>query len=121
MNNIIHPAHRLPFDDLWDGLLGAHAKGFVYRRTDSVTGLQIFVYAPRCVYEDGWDNHTMVGRGLIVDTESKRIVATPFPKFFNAGERRGDIPDLPFKAFEKLDGSLIVIYHHDRAWRTAPK
>jgi hypothetical protein len=45
----VHPAHLLTFDDLWDGLLGAHAKGFVYRRTDPATGLQIFVCSPRCV------------------------------------------------------------------------
>ena len=31
------------------------------------------------------------------------------------------MPDLPFEAFEKLDGSPIVIYHHDGAWRTATK
>ncbi len=117
----IHPAHAIPFDELWDGLLEAHAKGFVYRRTDPVTRLQIFAYSPRCVYEDGWDTHTMVARGLILDPDAKRIAATPFPKFFNAGERRGDIPDLPFEAFEKLDGSLIILFHHDGAWRTATK
>ena len=121
MTDTIHPAHTLSFDDLWDGLLEAHAKGFVYRRTDPVTRLQIFAYTPRCVYEDGWDTHTMLARGLILDPEAKRIAATPFPKFFNAGERRGDIPDLPFEAFEKLDGSLIILFHHDGAWRTATK
>ena len=41
-----------------------------------------------------------------------QVVATPFPKFFNAGEKRGDIPALSFEAFEKLDGSLIVISNH---------
>ena len=47
MTDTIHPAHTLSFDDLWDGLLEAHAKGFVYRRTDPVTRLQIFAYTPR--------------------------------------------------------------------------
>jgi RNA ligase len=29
----------------------------------------------------------MGARGLIVDRDARRIVATPFPKFFNIGER----------------------------------
>ena len=79
----------------------------------------MFTCSPRGVYEDGWDEHTTVARGLILDTEAGRIVASPFPKFFNAGERRGGIPDLPFETFEKLDGSPIILYFYDGGWRTA--
>ena len=62
---------------------------------------------------------TLAARGLILDHAARRIVATPFPKFFNAGERDGTIPDLPFETTEKLDGSLIIIFHHRGRWRTA--
>ncbi len=48
-------------------------------------------------------------------------MATPFLKFFNVGEKRGVVPDLPFKAFEKLDSSLIIAFHHAGHWRTATK
>jgi RNA ligase len=63
----------------------------------------------------------MAARGLILDPSARRIVATPFPKFFNAGERGQPIPDLPFETFEKLDGSLIIVFHHRGAWRAATK
>ena len=31
------------------------------------------------------------------------------------------MPDLPFETMEKLDGSLIIIFHHNGRWRTATK
>jgi RNA ligase len=117
----LHPARVLPFDELIAGLDEARAKGFVHRRPEAATGLQIFVYTPRCVCEDGWDAYSMIARGLIVDPATRAVVATPFPKFFNLGERRGDAPDLPFEAFEKLDGSLIIAFHWNGRWRAATK
>ena len=117
----IHPARQMPFDQLIAGLEHAHGLGFVYRRPDPASGLQLFAYTPRCVYEDGWDAFTLVARGLILDPAAQAIVATPFPKFFNVGERHGDVPDLPFEAFEKLDGSLIIAFHHGGRWRAATK
>lgn len=39
------------------------------------------------------------------------IVARPFIKFFNCEQHKPeDIPNLPFTAFEKMDGSLGVLY-----------
>lgn len=111
----------MPFDELMAGLERARGLGFVHRRIDPTAGLQLFIYTPRCVYDDGWDEFAVMARGLIVDQAACRVVATPFPKFFNAGERRGDVPDLPFEAYEKLDGSLVIAFHHDERWRTATK
>ncbi len=121
MNDPIHPARQLPFAELMAGLDRARALGFVHRRADAGSSLRLFIYTPRCVYEDGWDEFTIMARGLIVDEEAGRVVATPFPKFFNVGERRGQPPDLPFEAFEKLDGSLVIVFHHAGRWRTATK
>jgi RNA ligase len=116
----IHPAHRLGFDDLFDGLKAAHANRLVYQRPGP-NGLLLYVYSERCVFENAWDPITMAARGLILDLAARRLVATPFPKFFNAGERGGTIPDLPFEAFEKLDGSLIIIFHHAGRWQAVTK
>jgi RNA ligase len=121
MNDQIHPARKIPFGDLMAGLERARALGFVHRRADPTAVLQLFIYTPRCVYEDGWDQFTVLARGLVVDQTAEKIVATPFPKFFNVGERRGEAPDLPFEAFEKLDGSLIIVFHHAGNWRAATK
>src|SRR5262249_22061223 len=57
----------------------------------------------------------------IVDTRHERIVATPFVKFFNHGEHPEPLPHEPFEAFEKLDGSLIIIFWNQGSWRTATK
>ena len=64
---------------------------------------------------------TLAARGLILDQQARRFVATPFPKFFNAGEHGQAIPDLEFETTEKLDGSLIIMFHHRGRWRTATK
>ncbi len=121
MSDLIHPARQMPFDELMAGLERARGLGFVHRRIDPTAGLHLFIYTPRCVYDDGWDEFAVMARGLIVDQAACRVVATPFPKFFNVGERHGEVSDLPFEAYEKLDGSLIIAFHHDGRWRTATK
>lgn len=116
----MHPARQIDFGDLLAELKDARANRLVYERPGP-DGLLLYVYTERCVFEDAWTPITMAARGLILDPAARRLVATPFPKFFNAGERGGAIPDLPFEAFEKLDGSLIIIFHHAGRWRAATK
>ena len=121
MNTVVHPAHTFDFDELLEGLELARGLGHVHRRRDPGTGLSLFVYTPRCVFEDGWTKFTALARGLVLDEQRKRIVATPFPKFFNLGEARGETRELPFESFEKVDGSLIIAFQHQREWLTATK
>jgi RNA ligase len=110
----------MPFDELWNGLQAAKAERLVTENVGA-DGLRLFCYSESCVYDRQWNDITMLARGLILDPESKRVVATPFPKFFNVGERVDSIPDLSFETFEKLDGSLIILFHYDGQWRTATK
>ncbi len=117
----LHPARTMPFADLMQGLGEVVAKGFAYRRVDPATDLHLFIYSPRCVYEDGWDGFATMARGLIVDPIASEVVATPFPKFFNLGERHGTVPDLPFESFEKLDGSLIIAFSYKGRWLCTTK
>ncbi len=117
---LIHPAHTLEFDELVRRLRAARDQRLVYERAGP-EGLTLYVYSEHCVYEQAWDAITIAARGLILDHGARRIVATPFPKFFNAGERDGAVPDLPFEVTEKLDGSLIIIFHHRDRWLTATK
>jgi RNA ligase len=115
-----HPARTMPFDQLWNGLQQAKAERMVSENVGS-DGLRLFCYSDSCVYEKGWNDITMLARGVILDPANKRVVATPFPKFFNVGEKADTIPDLPFETFEKLDGSLIILFHYKGEWRTATK
>ncbi len=117
---LVHPAHTISVAELLEQIDEARANRLIYERLGS-DGLRLYVYSNHCVYENAWTLPTIAARGLIVDTVEKRIVATPFPKFFNLGERGEPIPKLPFRAYEKLDGSLIIIYHHGGRWRTATK
>lgn len=116
----IHPAHTIPFDELSQRLKAAREKRLVYER-HGPDDLVLYVYSEHCVFEGAWEPVTLAARGLILDVVTRRIVATPFPKFFNASERGEPIPDLPFDTFEKLDGSLIILFHHRGRWRTTTK
>jgi RNA ligase len=116
----MHPARQMPFDQLMAGLESARSAGHVVSR-DCPAGRRLYIYSNRCVYENGWDDFSLLARGLILHPATKRIIATPFPKFFNAGERDGTIPALPFEVFEKVDGSLGILHHFDGAWRASTK
>jgi hypothetical protein len=48
-------------------------------------------------------------RGLILHDDG-RIVARPFEKFFSYDQLNGKVPDEPFVAFDKMDGSLGILY-----------
>lgn len=118
----LHPARVMPFDDLVAGLERARAAGHVSRKTCPETGLHLYCYTQRCVYDHAWDAFSLLARGLILDPAAGVVVATPFPKFFNLGERGAPVAtDGPFEAFDKLDGSLIVAFHHGGRWRAATK
>lgn len=117
---LIHPAHTVSVSELLEQLEAARANRHVVQR-QSRDGLSLYVYSNHCVFDGAWTLPTISARGLIIDVPAKRVVATPFPKFFNLGERGEPVPDLPFRAYEKLDGSLIIIYHHRGTWKTATK
>lgn len=114
-----HAARALSFDNLLNGLEFAKSERLVNENT--ADGLSLFCYTEACVYERQWNPVTMLARGIILDRAAKEIVATPFPKFFNVGEGQSVVPDLPFETFEKLDGSLIIIFHYKGEWRCATK
>jgi len=60
-------------------------------------------------------------RGIILDADDNwAVVARPFDKFFNHGEgHAADIEWESAEVFEKLDGSLIIMYHYLGMWRIA--
>lgn len=121
MSNVLHPARVMNFDQLYQGLEQACAKNNVYKRFDQETGRVLYCYTKTCVYDNAWDEFSTLARGLILDPANKQVVATPFPKFFNVGERGRAIPALAFDTYEKVDGSLEIIHYHSGKWRAATK
>lgn len=84
--------------------------------------LRIFNYTEKAVFARQWDAVTTQCRGLIADAEG-RIVARPFPKFFNYGEHPDGALDLaaPAEVTDKLDGSLGILYPSADGWSIATR
>jgi RNA ligase len=60
-------------------------------------------------------------RGTVLDREGN-IVARTFPKFFNMEEhKQEEIPNEEFEVFEKMDGSLGILFHHEGEWHLATR
>jgi len=73
--------------------------------------LWLYTYSKSCQIDKMWNECTMNCRGIIVDKDWE-IKAYPFEKFFNYEEIEDKtiIPNLPFDAYEKVDGSLGIVY-----------
>ena len=87
-------------------------EGLIVRQKHPTADLTIYNYTARAAYERVWTPESMACRGLIADSTG-RIRARPFPKFHNLDEHLamgGTIPDEPFEVYEKLDGSLGILY-----------
>lgn len=113
-------AKSLPYDVIFDSLEREVVMGNV-RKFYGDNGLVGYCYTEQCTFTRAWNATTMASRGLVLDVVRKEVVATPFPKFFNHGEPCVTIPDLPFEVYDKLDGSLIIAFHHAGEWRCATK
>lgn len=100
---------------------------FISRKTHPTLPLSIYTYTRACQYDRHWTPATIACRGLVVDDETGRIVAWPFPKFFNTSEHdlgydyAPPLPDEPFEIFDKEDGSLGIVFHYGGRWHVASK
>lgn len=61
-----------------------------------------------------WDDVTLNCRALVTDFNGN-VVACSFPKFFNMEEMKIDLDD-DYQIFEKLDGSLGILFHYNNEW-----
>ncbi|GHB08039.1 T4 RnlA family RNA ligase [Streptomyces termitum] len=108
-------------------LAAALEAGHVTRTSHPELPLSIYTYTRVCQYEGVWNRVTTRCRGLVADDRSGRIVALPLPKFFNVSEHEARLPhapalpDEPFEVYEKVDGSLGLVFHYEGRWRVASK
>ncbi|MEU9235742.1 AAA family ATPase [Streptomyces subrutilus] len=120
---------RLTLHDLLpaQALADAVDAGHVTRRAHPELPLSIYTYTRTAQYEGIWNQVTTRCRGLVADDTTGEVVALPLPKFFNVGEHRAGrpyapaLPDEPFEVYEKVDGSLAVVFHYADRWRVASK
>jgi T4 RnlA family RNA ligase len=83
-------------------------RGLLYSQTHPILPLTIWNYTEKVQYESLWDEVTLATRGLVTDS-SGRVVARPFSKFFNLEEGKHQ-PTQEFEVFEKMDGSLGIVF-----------
>ena len=125
-------------------------KGLIVKQDHPTLPLSIYNYSRECQYEGRWDRYTLACRGLVLDSEGT-VIAKSFPKFFNWEEIKDDtyahcegcrksgmincahfdecgcwemrsvIPNENFEVYEKLDGSLGIIFHYNDEWHIASK
>ena len=109
----------MPFEKLRAGLEAAvRAQNVVVARHN---GLELYSYSNGCRFDNRWDVFSLLARGLVLDPNAHRVLATPFPKFFNFGELITKLPDESFEVTEKIDGSLGIAFHHQDRWTVVTK
>ena len=100
--------------------------GSVVMQNHPTLPISIYNYSRECQYKGLWDDITMNCRGLILDIEGN-VIAKPFPKFFNYEEHIAEnsklppIPNETFEVYEKMDGSLGIIFHYEGEWLIATR
>ncbi len=117
-----HPARVMNFDDLVTGLFYEVDSGNINVNYHPLyPQLAIFKYTQNCVVERNWNQFTLVARGLILDLEDEKVIATPFIKFHNYNEiiESKNFIEAKFVATEKVDGSMGIIFHYDERWMVA--
>lgn len=88
--------------------------GYVSKRKHPHADIYIYNYTNSTQFDAVWNNVTIQCRGLILDKDN-RVISRPFKKFFNIEEHNSPfLDDVPtnesFDVFEKMDGSLGIIY-----------
>jgi len=83
--------------------------------------LKIYKYSQDAVMEKRWNVYTIISRGLILDTKNKKVLATPFPKFWNYNElflsKEVETDNVTIQ--EKKDGSLGIGFKFLNKWMVA--
>lgn len=97
-------------------------KGLIRKVVSPCKKLVLYNYTDHCTYEKAWDEVTLNARGTVYEIATGKVIAKAFPKFFNYGElseeKKAEVLNAEnFEVFEKMDGSLGIVYYYDGEWR----
>ena len=93
--------------------------GHLFKQVHRNMPLSIWNYTPEVQYGQLWDKVTLQCRGLVTDNNGD-VVAYPFKKFFNIEENR-HTPTENFEVYEKMDGSLGILFFYEGKWVVATR
>lgn len=91
-----------------------YQEGWLIKQIHPLLPLTIWNYSQATQFERKWDEITLQCRGLVTDIEGN-IVARPFKKFFNIEENE-HTPTSEFEIYEKMDGSLGILFNYNGEW-----
>lgn len=94
--------------------------GYIYKTKHPEEDIYIYNYSQSTQFEKKWNESTLQCRGLILDKDYN-VIAYPFSKFFNWSEIPDFRPTGNVRVYEKLDGSLGILYHHNGKWNWATR
>lgn len=97
--------------------------GLLIKKSHPTYPLIIWNYSRKVQLENLWDEVTIQTRGLVTDFDGN-IIARCFNKFFNYEQLESvglSVPNENFDVFEKMDGSLIVVFWYDNQWICASR
>lgn len=85
--------------------------------------LVIFNYTHAAQYEGRWNWFERVCRGLILNAKTGEVIARPFDKFFNWGERghKAGWDTYIVMVTEKIDGSLGILYRDSGMYKVSTR
>jgi RNA ligase len=97
------------------------SEGLIEKNSHPTLPIAIYNYSRKVQYEGLWDTITRNCRGLVLDNDGN-VLAKPFGKFFNMEEHElSEIPNETFEVFEKMDGSLGILFWYQGKWIFASK
>jgi RNA ligase len=95
-------------EDLYAAVLAGDVRRQVHPEFDD---LYIYNYVEDVQFRNKWNKITLACRGLIVNQQTGELVARPWKKFFNFGQRDNEIDFYaPVEVTDKMDGSLGILY-----------
>ena len=92
-----------------------YEEGWLIKQTHPNLPLTIWNYSQQTQYEGKWDEIMLACRGLVTMDETGEVVARPFKKFFNMEEGK-HTPTSEFEVYEKMDGSLGILFMYKGEW-----
>lgn len=106
-----------------DSLSDLIEEGYITRKKHPLYEIYILNYTNLCAIQNRWNRETVFCRGVIVN-KSGRILARPFPKFFDIEKYPSD--DESFRCLNplvstKLDGSLGILFPHPEGYGIASR
>lgn len=96
-------------------LAEAERHGVKVKPHPTMPRLKVLTYTDEVQYGHTWDGFNTQCRGLVIDTENKRIASHPLNKFWNLGEMPETaygpmVEKGAFTAIEKLDGTMLNFF-----------